>query len=150
MLYRVIFILVLLLASVSVVYGNMCQDAEWAAFHAGGSCNTEAEWIEGWYAARGSSAGSQSPAPSGDTLDDFNIERSASTSQLLITRVDGSAPRVEVHGSRRSEFDDAINGRVFTLELAGSTLKVFYRVGQTRAHTEGAQNGLVKVSFRAD
>ncbi len=52
-LFILLFVVAMVAGTTAIVFAgandpNMCYDADWAKVH--GTCNSEADWIAGWYA----------------------------------------------------------------------------------------------------
>lgn len=137
------------------VSANMCHVPIWAAFHADGGayqnqCDTEAEWIAGYYAAQ---AGDTSANSGNHSIADFNVAESPQTSRLIISRVDGTNPTIALDAGNEGPYDE-------TMGISGDTVQYILAVaedtGVMTIHFDGSaikgrvglpRNGVVKVKF---
>ncbi len=143
------------------VSANMCHVPIWAAFHADGGahlnqCDTEAEWIAGYYAAQagGTSSAGGTSYSGGHSIADFNVAESAHTSRLIVSRVDGTNPTITLKaGGSEAQYDE-------TMGISGDTVHYSIAVaadtGVMTIHFDGRtvkggvglpRNGVVKVKF---
>lgn len=139
------------------VSANMCYDPAWAAFHADGGmveneCDIEQEWISGYYAA---AAGGTFSNAASHSLADFVIVESPQTSQLIISRVDGTSPVVTLNGGRYGPYTDTMSiggGTTVRYRLSASdqgVLTIHYHRKKVLGNAGVAVRGTVKATFKA-
>ncbi len=146
--------------STFTVSANMCHNPSWAAFHADGGmyenqCDIEQEWIAGYYASQVSGTFSNDGSHS---VADFIVTESNSTSQLIISRVDGTNPIVMLDGGAPGSglYTDTMS--ISSSETLHYGLSVDERSGVITIHysrrtVQGrvgkALTGTVKATFKA-
>lgn len=138
------------------VSANMCHDPGWAAFHADGGthqnqCDTEAEWIAGYYAAQ---AGDTSANSGSNSIADFIVAESPPTSRLIISRVDGTNPTIVLDASNEVQYGetmgisgDTVHYSLAVAEDTGVLTIHFYNGSQIKGRVGLPRNGVVKVKF---